>query len=269
MSTTEPTSFSWSEAAQATTEAVGSAEPMTLRHVTARTWIRGGLAGGSNPQIYACDDGHQYVVKVPTNPQGKIILANEAVGALCLDFLHVLHPKAALVALTSSGGAGQSSSAQAICFGSEYWDSVPEEQVTISDVSNRTDIAGTFVLDTWLRNSDARQYRAVVSTIAGETRQTFFPVDQGCLIAQSWSASTLAAECNTMTAAPNPFNLTYADAEPFVDRLSAFDFGAARCITSQLPDEWLHDDDRPSLEQYLVRRACLVGSVLAATLSQR
>lgn len=58
--------------------------------------MAGNESGGSQPHVFETKEAH-YMVKTRNNPQGGRVLDNELIGALCLDWLGVLHPPAAVI----------------------------------------------------------------------------------------------------------------------------------------------------------------------------
>jgi hypothetical protein len=223
-----------------------------------------GECGGSQPHLFECSDGLRYLVKASNNPQGGRVLVNEAVGGLCMDWLGVQHPQATIVnlpadLLASSPGARFSNGlplAVGLSFGSEYWKSFPQGSIQLDSVSNHDCIAGVYVFDTWIANTDGRQYRTRTFTgTSGQTEYEFFPVDQGHSISHCWTAESLASMSSSVSVAAPLLPLEEAATALYLDRLRCFDSAAAKHVVDQLPERWITLAEREALTDYLVCRA--------------
>ncbi|MSR62611.1 MAG: hypothetical protein EXS08_09235 [Planctomycetes bacterium] len=192
-----------------------------------------------------------------------------------MSWLGVLHPEGALVDLDS--GLLDSAPAKfsdgrmiepGIGFGSRLWPSEAQERFQLDQVENRVDVAGTFVFDTWIPNTDGRQYRGITQSQDATTTYRFFPVDQGHSIGPSWTEASLGslATGTTVTAAPQLLQFTISEVAPHLDRLSKFNQQDADWVVGQLPENWASAEERRALASFLVNRARLTGPCITSTL---
>jgi hypothetical protein len=244
------------------------------KRLRAIRWERKMTDGGSEAHLLTTDGG-SHVVKARNNPQGVMVLANELIGALCLDWLGVQHPQPAIVDVPqslidanpsmvfSNGTAWMASHS----FGSEYWQSDPQGAVAPELIVNLNDVAGTVALDTWLKQHDSRQYR-VRSAAEIPGKYDFIPVDQGhCIGNPDWRPETLQASSPPAAASTPVPGIRLLHIRSFIARLRQFEQQVARHVSSQVPDEWLKDPvaDKAALETYLVQRAPRAADVLDAS----
>lgn len=239
---------------------------------TATGWhspLGAGESGGSQPHRFHTDLG-VYLVKTANNPQGPRVLVNELVAGLCLDWLGVSHPRPGIVelpkeVLLDSPGACFADGTRlqdGYAFGSEYWQSDPRSVVPESELANRADVAGTIVLDTWLRPFDGRQSRVRESS-SQPGKYDYIPVDHGHSMGNpNWTASGLAAD-RTVEVPAAPITLKSDDLAPFVERLRSFSVAEAGHIVNEVPEEWITEEERKALSDYLVDRAALAAAALA------
>jgi hypothetical protein len=230
-----------------------------------------GEAGGSQPHVFETEDGH-YMVKVRNNPQGPRVLVNELVAGLCLDWLEVHHPEPAIVmidrALIALSSTAKFSDGKVLehgtAFGSKLWQSDPGGTVSLDLIENKADVAGTLVFDTWIQQTDSRQYRVRRSTeVPG--RYEYFPIDQGHSFGNpNWTPAELAAR-HAAIAAPAPLlKLALEDITAFIERLRAFTMDVAAHIVGEIPPDWLDQSARESLQKYLSVRAVPAAEALEA-----
>ena len=162
------------------------------RRVRAVGWIRAMRrdiqeSGGSQPHVFEGDDGGYYMTKVVNNPQGSMVLVNEFVGGLLLDWLGVNHPASAIVEIpedvVEDSPRAQFSSgiplAVGLAWGSELVDpSYPDVSISNDTLRNYRDIVGTAIYDCWIDQYDRRQWRAKPRTDEPGSYD-FVPIDQG------------------------------------------------------------------------------------------
>lgn len=249
-----------------------------IRTLKAVEWVRamnpGPESGGSEPHQFRCDDGLAYMVKASNNPQKGRVLLNEAIGGLALDWLGVHHPAPAIVdlpaeLLAASPGAkfgNGETLAAGLSYGSEYIHSEPQGTVPADQLMNLSDIAGTMVFDTWIKNGDGRQYR-LCATKDDPRKYEFLPVDQGHSMAHDWTADAIKQQCGAqqVSLAPEIRSLNGSDVRPYIDRLKTFDEATADHIISQVPGAWFKgDDERTAVKDYLIQRAAHAAEVLNA-----
>lgn len=63
---------------------------------------------------------------------------------------------------------------------------------------------------------------------------------------------------------PCPLSLRRNDIDAAIERLRQFGSADASHIVDQVPEEWIHTDERSALKTYLVDRAPKAAEVLAA-----
>ena len=224
--------------------------------------MQAGESGGSEPHMFECSDGKRYLVKASNNPQGGRVLVNEVIGGLCLEWLGINHPCIAVVELdpallAASPGAKFGNGTPLAAgkgFGSEYVQSEPQGTVPPDRIRNLADVGGVVVMDTWVQNTDSRQYR--LQHLGGQAPDyRFIPLDQGHSISHSWTAADLRTLAANIVVASPIAPVSGAHCEPFILRLRNFDRSTADHIVSQVPNEWISDDERAALIDYLLVRA--------------
>jgi hypothetical protein len=130
--------------------------------------------GGSQSRLVLCDDGKLYVLKMHPNPQGRNVLANEALGAILMRGLGFVVPEWRPVrinlkslsifpelALTTMDGI--TFPARGTHFGSEFiggpdvdlFDSIPESRKRA--LANADQFPAVRLFDLWANHHDARQ----------------------------------------------------------------------------------------------------------------
>jgi hypothetical protein len=251
-------------------ERVERPEPRRLTAIGWHSPLGAGESGGSQPHRFLTDEG-LYLVKARNNPQGERVLVNELVGSLCLDWLGVLHPAAAVIQIPpeviedSPAARFQDGTPleSGLAFGSEYWQSDEWTVVPASTIRNLADVAGTLVFDSWVRPHDSRQGR--VRPSADEPGMyDYFPVDQGfCIGSPSWSSESLAGDRDISTVTP-VLPVKVDEVLPFVHRLRLYSQPDAEHIVAQVPEEWLSEEERTGLVAYLEERASLAADTVAA-----
>lgn len=168
-----------------------------VRYVQAVGWLRS-VRGGSQPQVYLCDDGAEYVVKHANNPQCRRVLANEWIATRLAAWLGLPVPELAIVDVSPETIAksearfrlGRSSARPeaGLCFGSRILagrnvDWIPPD--ALGGLTNRLDFLGMLVFDKWTCNTDARQ--VVFNQPDGAKQLRAVMVDQGfCFNAGEW-----------------------------------------------------------------------------------
>ena len=109
-------------------------------------------------------------------------------------------------------------------------------------------------MDTWVQNTDSRQYR--LRHLGGQAPDYgFIPLDQGHSISHNWTAADLPTLAANIKVANPIAPVSAANCEQFVLRLRNFDRATADHIVTQVPNEWIRDDERAALIEYLLARA--------------
>src|SRR6266568_3579676 len=138
--------------------------------IQAHRWIQR-LRGGAQAHMVECSDGHCYVVKVASNPQGRRILINEWLASAVFTHLGIETPETRLVELSAEFmatnpefnfqlGTRSVPIEPGIGFGSRltalnHYDFLPD--ALLAKVENLSDFLGALVADKWLDNADGRQ----------------------------------------------------------------------------------------------------------------
>jgi len=242
------------------------------QRLVARAWIRkmaNGESGGSQPHLFSTDDG-EYMVKVLNNPQGSYVLANELMAGLCLHWLGGRHTRTAVVDVPQSIISATPDAKfdhgapldHGLAFGSEYVQSLPQDAADASLIDNLADVAAAMVLDTWLWNTDSRQYRLEPSTTS-PGRYRFVPVDQGHCFNANWTPDTLnTAPAVGVVGPATP--VSAAQVAPISVRLRTFTSTDAGAIVDEVPDPWLDAPRKVSVADFMLRRAAATADVLDA-----
>ena len=189
-----------------------------------------------------------------------MVLVNELLGGLCLDWLGVAHPAPSLIDIPGdlidlSPGARFSDGRMleaGLSFGSQYWQSDPGGVVDPALLTNRRDVGGNAVFGTWVMQFDGRQYRTRASAAAG--KYDYIPVDQGHSFGNpAWTPDSLRT--HPMQTPDVPIALVRSDVAEFAGRLGHFGQDDAEFIVEQVPLDWLAAAHRAALVSYLTDRA--------------
>lgn len=153
------------------------------------------LRGGSQSLLARCSDGRLYVLKMAGNPQGRTVLANEALASmLCqrlglpvADWAYVQVSNELIDANSSlwfEMADGSARPKAGLAFGSvviQQEDGTPANELLPSSwmgrLSNREDFAGMLMFDLWTGHRDARQ--AVFTTVEGSRAVRAIFIDHG------------------------------------------------------------------------------------------
>ena len=245
------------------------------------------MRGGAQSHLMEADDGHHYVVKFRSNPQGRRILLNEWFGTFILRHLGIACPEVNAIRLTPAFleknpeiaiqlGPSTMPVEPGWHFGSRYpghpdrtavFDFVPD--VLLQKVENIREFAGMLIVDKWACNADARQsvfLRARVTEYAPSVglhpRKIGFValmIDHGYLFnGPHWEC--MDAPMTGLYFRPMVYRglRTFNDLQPWFDRVVHFPEGVIDDALRQVPPGWLAEDEEQIervLENLLTRRS--------------
>ena len=244
------------------------------------------MRGTAHAHLVECDDGHAYVVKLPGNPQGTRILANELIASVLLGEMGIATPQPAIVQLDCQilsanpdvsfhQGNGSNRPRRVVCFGSRFpgcparvsvFDMFP--RAMLAELCNRFDFLGALVVDKWLSNSDSRQ-AIYFRTAAGRRdgpRWIAQMIDNGhAFFGSDWllgdSQLLLGHYPELAVYGPTP---SIRDFEPWIERLRSVERAVLDQTMDLIPSSWI-GEDRDSLQcllDRLWRRRDLVPSLV-------
>jgi len=231
--------------------------------------------GGSQPHVFEGDDDDYYMTKVTNNPQGLMVLVNELVGGLLLDWLEVHHPAPVIIDIPkhviddSPDAKFQNGDrlATGLSWASQLVNpSFTQSSVPDASLRNPHDIVGTAIYDSWIDQHDSRQWR-LRPRVDEPGAYDFIPVDQGYSFgAPSWDKARLDSSRSIKDPTLSVSTGVVLDREsvrPFLERIDAFNSQVAQEIVEQIPYEWLPSEDgRLALIQYMADRAKLLAKRL-------
>ncbi len=237
------------------------------------------MRGGAQAHLFACDDGHFYVVKFRNNPQHRRILVNEWIASVFLNYLQIATPDIAIVDLSADFlaanpdvhiqlGSRRLEVEPGWHFGSRYpgdpakvmvYDFIPD--LLLEKVANRNEFLGVLVFDKWIGNADARQSIFFRARLLQRK-----PPDPGAPLPHGFVAHMLdhgyVFDGPHWTFSDSPLQGLYfrpvvyrqvrsaQDFQPWLDRIVHFPEELVDQAQKQLPPEWL-DGDETALEALL------------------
>jgi hypothetical protein len=164
------------------------------------------LVGGSQPRVFLCSDGREYVVKFQNNPQGRRILVNELLGTLLARELGLPVAEFAIVEVSRELASDlwishpnySEPCLPGLCFGSHIVNSrfaithgTPWAKLGswckwyLCELGNFRDFVGMWVFDRWTCNADDRQVMFVRGGLGAP--DTAVMIDFGmCFGGQRW-----------------------------------------------------------------------------------
>jgi len=239
------------------------------------------LRGGAQAHLLECDDGRFYVVKFRNNPQHRRILVNEWISAVFLRYLQIAVPDTAIVNTSAEFleknpdinlqlGSRRVGVEPGWHFGSAYpgdparmavYDFIPD--LLLDKVVNLADFLGVLVFDKWAGNADARQsvfYRARLKQwVSGAdeylTRTGFVAnmMDHGYVFdGPHWTFADSPLQGLYFRSVVYEKVRSWADFQPWLDRVVHFPEEVVDDALKQLPPEWL-EDDNDAVEQLLTK----------------
>jgi HipA-like kinase len=244
------------------------------------------MRGGAQAHLFACDDGHYYVVKFRNNPQHRRILVNEWIASVFLNYLQIATPEVAIVDLPADFleanpdvhiqlGSRRLPVEPGWHFGSRYpgdpakvmvYDFIPD--LLLEKVANRNEFLGVLVFDKWIGNADARQsifFRARLEQRprpqpGGPLKHGFvaYMLDHGYVFdGPHWTFSD--SPLQGLYFRPIVYRQVRSpeDFQPWLDRITHFPEELVDQAQKQIPPEWLEGDEGALdavLEKLMARR---------------
>jgi hypothetical protein len=230
------------------------------------------MRGGAQAHLLECGDGHFYVVKFRNNPQHRRILINEWIASVFLNYLQISAPAAAIVNLSAEFlesnpevhiqlGTRHLEVEPGWHFGSRYpgdpakvmvYDFLPD--LLLDKVVNVGEFLGVLAFDKWMGNADARQsifFRARLrqwspSPAGPETPRAGFVahmMDHGYVFdGPHWIFPD--SPLQGLYFRPNVYQnvRSWADFEPWLDRVVHFPEEVVDEAQKQIPPDWLAED---------------------------
>lgn len=239
-------------------------------------WSR--LEGGaSEPQLFAArGEGPEVVhvvAKLPDNPQGLRVLANEWLGAKLLDLLGAPHPPVYLLevpdacvaqAVYTTGAPLRGGLAFATAYLAAAEVPAPED---LDDLDRPEALARIALFDTWTGNVDVRQLRHMRRSGGGPGSQVFAVDQGGCFGGAAWTADELDRAPSPVLDATTPALLGHLRdpreaLREALEALAAADAETLLDLTAAIPEPWgVGASERAALTRYMLRRreptACL------------
>lgn len=232
------------------------------------------MRGGTQAQLMRCSDDEYYVVKFQNNPQGRRILANECLGYLLAEALHLPVAPMRLVNVSEELirgcrdlmmelPGGRRLFQAGLCFGSRYggcefsrpelcspilYDFLPD--ALVGNIENLSDFLGMLLFDRWTGNTDDRQI--VFVRIRRESPLRALMIDQGfCFNGTRWNFPDTPKMGLYVRAQVYRFVEGIESFEPWIERLTAtINRSCLREMGEQIPREW-YGDDRGGLQALL------------------
>jgi hypothetical protein len=215
--------------------------------------------GGSKAQLLGFDDGINRVVKFPNNPQGVRTLANELVSARLASLIGVPVPSCGIVEVTNSFVNAEptlSGLEAGLCFGSEYHKAVdvsgPSE---IWMASNREELAGIVLFDSWCNNVDRAHNPGNLILTAGEQR--ILAIDHGFCFGYQWDKHINEIGQPVSIICRSDFRefVALKHFDPFIERIKGVTEAELHHIVDQVPREWqVSCSERVALVKYVQSR---------------
>ncbi len=268
--------------------------------VTATQWLRG-LRGGSQTHLLAASDGHHYVVKLTTNPQGLRTLVNEWIAQRIMAYLKIPCPEVevvdipqALIDASPKLGVERSKTVHpppaGWHFGSRFpvnpslqavHDIVPDIQLITC--RNLHHFAAALAFDKWTSNADSRQcvfFRARLTDVmgeAGDDAESEYAqrgliasmIDQGyCFNGAYWDFPDAPGYGLYHRPAAYRKVRGWGDFEPWIERIQHFPESVLDHALREIPRAWLTPQDEdalPALLEKLLRRRAKVPTLIEAT----
>ncbi len=258
------------------------------------------MRGGAQAHLLEADDDYSYVVKFKNNPQHRRILVNELVAGVFLRYLQIRTPETAIVEVSPEFlrdnpevfvrlGSRQVAIETGWHFGSRFpgdpnelvvYDYIPDP--LLKRVANVEEFLGILAFDKWTGNADARQsifFRARIRerTPVGRAegmRLGFVAlmVDHGYIFnGPHWEFAD--SPLNGLYYRPMVYEKvrSYADFEPWLDRVVHFPEEVVDEAYRSVPSEWLRGDEEAleKLLERLLRRRERVPELIRASVKGR
>lgn len=259
--------------------------------VTAIQWLRP-LRGGSQTHLVEASDGHYYVVKLSSNPQGLRTLVNEWISQRILSYLKIPCPPVEVIELSETFlsanpmlGILRSQTVHppppGWHFGSRYpgapnvlavYDVLPDLQLV--SCRNIHHFAAILAFDKWAANADSRQsifYRARLAEVLPSEDKYPDPdharrglitsmIDHGyCFNGIYWDFPDAPGYGLYYRSEVYRKVCGWTDFEPWLERIRTFPDSVLDKALHEIPRAWLTREDEDALpamlERLLARRS--------------
>lgn len=268
--------------------------------VTATSWLRP-LRGGSQTHLLKASDGHHYVVKLSSNPQGLRTLVNEWIAQRILAYLKIPCPEIEIIeiplALIESTPALGITRNKIVYpppagwhFGSRFpvdpnllavHDILPDLQLLT--VRNLHHFAAALAFDKWTANADSRQcvfYRARLLDVLGDEEAGEAPeyamrglvasmIDHGyCFNGIYWDFPDAPGFGLYHRSEVYRKVRGWSDFEPWIERIKTFPETVLDRAIHEIPRAWLDstsEDEVSALVEKIQKRRGKVASLIEST----
>jgi hypothetical protein len=237
--------------------------------------------GASQPLFMRCDDGVDYVVKLPV-PGWTKALANELIGSRLLAELRLPAPAAAIIEIppelvAASGVLQRRGIAPGEYFGTRRLPTPLDLSDALASnlhpsmVENRNDAAGIIAFDSWVKNTDRNDGNLLLVGVRGSEKLRFrmYAIDHGLILTgQAWTSSALqAATQDRSRARCHPFIESCVwDLGEFLPTQTAIESlsdGDLRAKLFSVPGTWgLGDEERDAACVFLTERRGILPDIL-------
>lgn len=209
------------------------------------------LRGGSQAQLMAADDGHEYVVKFQGNPQSTRVLANEYLAGRLARLIGftvpepvIIHVDAEIIlqynisfqlAETQVAPIAGLHFGSRLIVGEEVHDWLPSS--CLGKIKNRNEFAGMLAFDKWTGNADGRQ--VVFHKRRSQRKYTAAFIDFGyCFNAAEWSFPDSPLRGAYARQEVYAQIQSWDDFQPWLSRIERCSAAVLQGIVREIPSEW-------------------------------
>jgi HipA-like kinase len=217
------------------------------------------LRGGSQAQLMAADDGHEYVVKFQGNPQTTRVLANDYLAGRLARMFGLSAPEPVIIHVNAEIireykisfqlAETQMAPPAGLHFGSrlivddEVHDWLPTSWM--GNIKNVREFAGILAFDKWTGNADGRQ--VIFHKKRSQRKYTAAFIDFGyCFNAAEWSFPDSPLRGAYARQEVYADIESWSDVEPWLSRIERCPKANFQSIARDIPMEWYgepHDLD--------------------------
>jgi hypothetical protein len=220
------------------------------------------LRGGSQAQLMAADDGHEYAVKFQGNPQTTRVLANDYLAGRLARIVGLSVPEPFIINVDAETIRGYDISFQlagseivppaGLQFGSrlivdvEVHDWLPA--LWLGKIKNVREFAGMLAFDKWTGNADGRQ--VVFHKRCSQRKYTAAFIDFGyCFNAAEWSFHDSPLRGVYARQEMYAHIDSWNHFEPWLSRIERCSMRVLEEIAKDIPSEWY--GDRQDVDQLI------------------
>jgi hypothetical protein len=236
------------------------------------------LGGGSSTQLYTVtENDNTYCVKFKGNPQGTRILFNEYLCGRIGEFLQLPMSEAVMVnvgdALIPRHSPRLPNPFPGTQFGTRFHIDGQTDQTALRASNNFGQFCGVVVYDTFINNTDSRQYLVYPANgVPGTARDTAAIFDQGHALGHLWTVASLA-QTQDQLLVRDTLNIKgdygeHGPYEVYLGRLEAIPRDVFEGVVQEAPlHEWdITQDEGNAIVGWLDHRKVLVRAAIAAYL---